>query len=421
VGSGFNRTSSRRTFIKATTATAAGAILAGVPSGWAGGVYADDSPEVKTMRFGIIALTDCAPIVMAHELGYFKKFGIESVISKEASWAVIRDKLSLGENQATHMLIGMPIASTMGLAGSPVKPMVIPWLLNRNGQAITLNNKLKQAGVKTPAQLKPLVDKAKAAGDPMTFAMTFPPGTHAMWIRYWLASGGINPDKDVSLITIPPAQMVANMKVDKMDGFCVGEPWNNRAIVDDIGFTAITTQKMWKDHAEKVCAFTEEFATQNPRTVKAVLKALHLSSTHLDDLGNRAKAAEVIARPAYINCPPEIILERLLGKYNYGDGRSEQDPDYMIFSQRNANYPHQIYGKWWLTQLRRWGMTKGAPDYVGIPKKVLRSDIYLEAMKEMGVTTKIAEQQSIPLFDGAFDAKDPDKYARSFAINSITT
>jgi nitrate/nitrite transport system substrate-binding protein len=130
----------RRTFLKTATASTAGALLANLPTNWAGGVYADDSPEVSTIRFGMIALTDCAPIVMAHELGYFKKFGIDSVISKEASWAVIRDKLSLGENQATHMLIGMPIASTMGLAGSPVKPMVIPWLLNRNGQAITLNN-----------------------------------------------------------------------------------------------------------------------------------------------------------------------------------------------------------------------------------------------------------------------------------------
>jgi nitrate/nitrite transport system substrate-binding protein len=240
-----------------------------------------------------------------------------------------------------------------------------------------------------------------------------------MWIRYWLASGGINPDKDVSLITIPPAQMVANMKVDKMDGFCVGEPWNNRAIEDGIGFTAITTQQMWKDHPEKVCAFTEEFAMKNPKTVKAVLKALHLASVHLDDLGNRAKAAEVIARPTYINCPPAIILERLLGKYEYGDGRTEQDPNYMIFSQRGCNYPHQIYGKWWLTQLRRWGLTKGAPDYDGIPKRVIRSDIYLEAMKDMGVTVKAAEEQKITLFDGVFDGKDPDKYAGSFAINSI--
>src|SRR4026207_635254 len=284
---------SRRQFLTAT-ATTAGALLAGLPSGWVGGVYADDGPETKAIRFGIIALTDCAPIVMAHELGYFKKFGVESIVSKEASWAVIRYKPSLGENQATHMLIGMPLASTMGLAGSPVKPMIAPWLLNRNGQPSTLNNNLKQAGVREPKALKPVADKAKAAGDPLTFAMTFPPGTHAMWTRYWLASGGIHPDKDVSLITIPPAQMVANMKIDKMDGFCVGEPWNYRAIEDKIGFTAITTQQMWKDHPEKVCAFTEEFATKNPKTVKAILKGLQLSSQYIDKMDNRANVAKIV-------------------------------------------------------------------------------------------------------------------------------
>jgi nitrate/nitrite transport system substrate-binding protein len=418
VVAGFSRPG-RRDFVKTAAASIAGTLLGGMPAGWAGGVYADDGPETSTIRFGIIALTDCAPIVMAHELGYFKKFGITSIVSKEASWAVIRDKLTLGENQATHMLIGMPFASTMGLAGSPVKPMVIPWLLNRNGQAITLSNKLKAAGAKTPAQIKPLAVKAKAAGDPLTFAMTFPPGTHAMWMRYWLASGGIHPDKDVSLITIPPPQMVANMKVDKMDGFCVGEPWNNRAIEDGIGFTAVTTQQMWKDHPEKVCAFTEEFAAKNPRTVKAILKALHLASVDLDKMENRPKFAEVIARPSYINCPPSTILERLLGKYEYGDGRVEQDPFYMVYSNRAANYPHQIYGKWWLSQFRRWGMVKTAPDYAGLPKRVLRSDIYLDAMKELGVATRVAEEQSITLFDGVFDGKDPEKYARSFPVHGI--
>src|SRR4026207_363906 len=186
-------------------------MLRGMPKGWVGNAYANDAPEVTTIRLGIIALTDCSPIVMAHELGYFKQFGIESTISKEASWAVIRDKLSIGDNQATHMLIGMPIASTMGLAGSPVKPMVIPWLLNRNGQAISLDNKLKAAGVKTPQALKPLVDQAKAGGRPLSFAMTFPPGTHAMWMRYWLGSGGIHPDTDGSPLTLPPAQVGANM------------------------------------------------------------------------------------------------------------------------------------------------------------------------------------------------------------------
>ena len=413
--------SSRRTFLKRAAGSTAAGLLLGLPRGWAGTAYADDSPETRTMRFGMIALTDCAPIVMAHELGYFKKFGIDSIVSKEASWAVIRDKLSIGDNQATHMLLGMPLASTMGLAGSPVKPMIVPWLLNRNGQAITLNNRLKQAGVKTPKDLKPLADKAKAAGEPLTFAMTFPPGTHAMWMRYWLASGGIHPDKDVTLITIPPAQMVANMRVDKMDGFCVGEPWNNRAIADGIGFTAVTTQQIWRDHPEKVCAFTEEFAQKNPKTVKAVLKALHLASVHLDNLDNRAKAAEVVARPSYINCPPEIILQRLLGNYDYGDGRKEQDKFYMTFSNRDCNYPQRAFGTWWLSQFRRWGMVKEAPDYQGVVNRVLRPDIYLEAMKEINVTPKVVDLQKFALFDGVpFDAKDPEKYARAFPIHNLS-
>ena len=410
----------RRTFIKAAGVSSAATLMSGLPTGWVGSVYADDSPEVSAMRFGMIALTDCAPIVMAHELGYFKKFGIDSTISKEASWAVIRDKLSLGENHATHMLIGMPLASTMGLAGSPVKPMVIPWLLNRNGQAITLNNKLKQAGVKTPAQVKPLADKAKASGEPLAFAMTFPPGTHAMWMRYWLASGGIHPDKDVSLITIPPPQMVANMKVGKMDGYCVGEPWNARAVADGIGFTALNTQDIWKDHPEKVCAFTAEFADKNPKAVKAVLKALHEASVWLDKMENRPEQADIVSRPTYINCPKEIILGRMLGNYDYGDGRTKKDPLYMMFHDRNCNYPQAKYAIWFVSQYRRWGMLDDAPDYAGIAKQVMRGDIYEEAMKEIGYAHGGASMAPEKLFDGVvFDPAKPEEYARSFAVHNL--
>ncbi|PYN17978.1 MAG: nitrate ABC transporter substrate-binding protein, partial [Candidatus Rokuibacteriota bacterium] len=307
----------RRDFLKTT---AASALLAGVPAGWRGAVYASDAPETPKVRIGIIALTDCSSIVMAHELGLLKKHGIESTISKEASWAVIRDRLTLGENQATHLLLGIPYAATMGLQGSPVKPMVIPMYLNRNGQAITLTKALLDKGVKTPQQLKPLAFEAKAKGSPMTFAMTYPPGTHAMWTRYWLAAGGINPDRDISLITIPPAQMVANMKVGKMDGYCVGEPWGARAIADGIGFTAVTTQQIWKDHPEKVLGFTEEFATKNPKTVKAVMRAVLEASQWNDKLENRAKMAEVVGQPQYVNAAKDIILGRMLGDYDYGDG-----------------------------------------------------------------------------------------------------
>ena len=407
----------RRNALKTMALTPLGRLAAGLPIGWAGTAYASDAPETSDVRFGIIALTDCASIVMAHELGFFKKFGINSVISKEASWAVIRDKLTLGENHATHMLFGMPFASSMGLLGSPVKPMVIPWLLNRNGQAITLSNKLK--GVKTAKDLKPIVDKAKAANETMTFAMTFPPGTHAMWLRYWLASGGIHPDKDISLITIPPPQMVANMKINNMDGFCVGEPWNLRAISDGIGYTVTTTQKMWVDHPEKVCAFTEEFANKNPKTVKAVLKALHLSSQHIDNMGNRPAVAETISKASYINCQKEIILDRLKGVYDYGNGVKEQDPNYMIFSNRNCNAPMKTYGYWWLSQFRHWGMVKGPQNYKQIVDKVIRPDYYMEAMKELGVKTTGTDMQPVKLADVTFNPNDPEKYAKSFPVHSL--
>jgi len=409
----------RRDFIK-LTGGAIGLLLSEMPKGWIGGAYAADGPETTSIRFGIIALTDCSSIVMAHELGLFKKYGIESVISKEASWAAIRDKLMLGENQATHMLFGMPFSSTMGLLGSPVKPMIIPFVLNRNGQAITLQNEFKAKGVRTPQSLKPLVDEAKKTGKPMTFAMTFPPGTHAMWTRYWLAAGGINPDKDVTLITIPPPQMVANMKVDKMDGFCVGEPWNARAIADGIGYTAVTTQQIWKDHPEKVLAFTEEFAEKNPKTVKAILRAVTESSQYNDKLENRTHMAEVVSKPQYINTQKEVILGRMLGDYDYGDGRKEKDPNYMTFFDRNTNFPWKSHGVWWLSQFRRWGMVKSAPDYTAIVNKVIRSDLYREVAKEMSITVPKDDMKKEALFDKVeFDPAKPEEYVTKFAVHSM--
>ena len=411
---------SRRQLLKIGGATA---LAAGLPAGWVGGVYAADGPETPKVRIGIIALTDCSSIVMAHELGLFKKHGIESTISKEASWAVIRDRLTLGENQASHILLGIPYAATMGLQGSPVKPMVIPMYLNRNGQAITLTKALLDKGVKTPQQLKPLALEAKAKGSPMTFAMTYPPGTHAMWTRYWLAAGGINPDRDISLITIPPAQMVANMKVGKMDGYCVGEPWGARAIADGIGFTAITTQQIWKDHPEKALGFTEEFATKNPRTVKAVMRAILEASQWNDKLENRPRMAEVVGQPQYVNATKDIILGRMLGDYDYGDGRKEKDKYYMTFFDRQTTFPMKSHGTWWLTQFRRWGMVKEAPDYKGIVDRVHRPDIYREVAKEMGIETPRGDAQKETFFDGSvFDpAGDPEKYAKGFAVHTMAS
>ena len=413
---------SRRAFLSRTAKGAAiTALFAGLPKGWVGSAYASDAPEAADMNFGIIALTDCSPIVIAHEKGLFKKYGVNSTVTKGANWAAIRDNLSSGTIQGTHMLIGMPIASTMGLAGSPKKPMIAPWMLNRNGQAITLKSEWKGKVGADPKAIKPFVDEAKKKGETLTFAMTFPPGTHAMWMRYYLGAGGINPDKDISLITVPPPQMVANMKIGKMDGFCVGEPWNARAISDGIGFTSVTTQDMWKDHPEKVCAFTAEFADKNPKTVKAVLKALHEASVWLDKMENRPEQCDIVSKPTYINCDAKTILGRLQGHYDYGDGRTKEDSYYMNFSTRNCNYPQPKYAKWFLSQYRRWGLVTGTPDYEGIAKQVMRADIYEEAMKEIGVTSGGLDNSAETLFDGVtFDpAGDLDAYAKSFAVNNV--
>jgi nitrate/nitrite transport system substrate-binding protein len=407
----------RRRFLRHSAATL---LLAGLPKGWVGRVFADEGPEAPDVRLGIIALTDCSSIVMAHELGLFTKYGIRSTVSKEASWAVIRDRLTLGENQATHMLYGMPFASTMGLLGSPKKPMIIPLCLNHNGQAITLAKSLAAKGVKKPQDLKPLVDAAKAAGQPLTFAMTFPPGTHAMWMRYWLGAGGINPDKDVTLITIPPPQMVTNMKVGKMDGFCVGEPWNARAIADGIGYTVTTTQQIWPDHPEKVLAFTAEFAEENPRTVQAVMRAVVEASQYIDKLENRPHVAAVVSRPQYINTDKDAILGRLLGKYDYGDGRSEDDKLYMTFFDRDTNFPWKSHGLWWLSQFRRWGMVGADVDYRGIVDKVSRPDLYRTVAKDLGIAAPTSDTKPETLFDGvAFDPAEPERYARGFAVNNL--
>ena len=414
---------SRRDVIKTAGVTALGVLLAGLPP-LRGGLFAGtgDAPEVTKLKIGFIPLTDCASVVMAFELGLYKKYGLDVTVSKEASWAAVRDKLTIGDIQAAHILYGMPYASTLGITGAEgqQKPMVIPMALNQNGQAITLSNQLKKRGVKTPQDVKKMVDEDRGKKT-YTFAMTFPPGTHAMWMRYWLASGGVDPDQDVKLITIPPPQMVANMRIGNMDGFCVGEPWNARAIFDGIGFTAITTQQMWKNHPEKVLGMTQEFVEKNPRTVKAVLMATIEAAQYIDKLENRPKVAEVIARKEYVNAPVDVVLGRIQGKYVYGDGRTEQDPDYMKFYRDGeVSFPWKSHGLWFLTQHRRWGFIKEPIDYKKVVDAVNRTDLYREAANALGVPVPATEYKKETLFDGIeFDPADPEGYVKKFAIRRV--
>jgi len=200
----------------------------------------------------------------------------------------------------------------------------------------------------------------------------------------------------------------------------VGEPWNARTIADGIGFTALNTQDIWKDHPEKVCAFTAEFADKNPRTVKAVCKALHDASVWLDDMKNRPEQAQIVSRATYINCPPELILARMQGHYDFGDGRKKEDPNYMIFSSRNCNYPQPKFAVWWLTQFRRWGMLPAPPDYRAVAKQVMRNDVYEEAMKEIGAKHGGLDDKTETLFDGiTFDPKRPEDYVRAFKVSNL--
>lgn len=407
---------SRRRFIKGAAAAAGGLAMTGaIPSWMQSAAYAgSDAPEKTDITIGFIPLTDCASVVMAQELGLYKKYGLNVTISKEASWAAVRDKLVLGQLDAAHVLYGLVYGTHLGI-GSQKKDMAILMGLNHNGQAITLSNKLKEAGATDGASLKKLVDKKARE---YIFAQTFPTGTHAMWLYYWLGANGINPFADVKNITIPPPQMVANMRVGNMDGYCVGEPWNARAIFDNIGFTATTTQAMWKDHPEKVLGTTKEFVTKYPNTTRAMMRAVLEASQHIDTVANRAKVSEIIGGKSYVNAPPPVILGRMLGDYEDGLGKKWKDPDYMKFyNDGQVNFPYYSHGIWFLTQLRRWGLLKQDIDYLAVSKEVNQVPLYTEVAKSIGVPVPASPMKTEKLFDGVvFDPSKPKEYVAGFKI-----
>ncbi len=376
-------------------------------------------PEVNRLNFGILPLTDCAPIVVAHEKGFFEKHGIESSLTKFGSWTASRDGLLSGEAQAAHMLFGMPVAAAVGKLGTQHRPLIIPWILNRNGQAITVSVRHRQLLGGGVRDLRAFAQECRNRGRPMVFAMTLQPGTHAMWLRYWLAARGINPDKDVALITIPPPMMVENMRAERLDGFCAGEPWNVRAIEEGLGFSAALSEEIWPDHPEKVLAFTEEFSEAHPNSVKATLKALHEASLWCDDETNHDELAAVLERPPYLNSPAKTIRSRLGSKIDLG-GRTVGGLRGLTFSQRDCNYPQPKFAVWWLSQFRRWSMLPSAPDYLGVAARVMRPDFYEAAMNELGVPHGRAEFATEVLFDGrVFDPAEPEKYAAEFEISGL--
>ena len=405
---------SRRTVLQVAAVGAVGIDPALRAAVWAQG---SDKPEKEEVKIGFIPLTDCASVVMASVLGIDKKYGVKIVPTKESSWASVRDKLVNGELDFAHVLYGLVYGVHLGVGGQK-KDMAVLMTLNNNGQAITLSKKLADKGAIDGASLAKLMAAEKRE---YTFAQTFPTGTHAMWLYYWLAAAGINPMKDAKVITVPPPQMVANMRVGNMDGFCVGEPWNHRAIMDGIGITATTTQDIWKDHPEKVLGATGEFAQKNPNTCRAVMAAILEASRWIDSsLQNKNKMAETIADKSYVNTSVDAINQRILGRYQNGRGLTWDDPHHMKFYNDGlVNFPYLSDGMWFLTQHKRWGLLKDHPDYLKVATEINQINLYKEAAALTKTAVPKDAMRSSKLMDGVvWDGKDPKKYADGFKIKA---
>jgi nitrate/nitrite transport system substrate-binding protein len=345
--------------------------------------------ESGVIKLGFIPLTDCASLVMAKELGYFEQEGVNVELSKEASWANIRDKIITGELSGAHCLYSMPFSVYTGVGGKAETVMKIAMIINNNGQGITLSNKFCDLlGTNETAKVSAAVAKLNAEKQ-IQFAMTFPGGTHDMWLRTWLEATGVDP-KVVGIKTIPPPQMVANMKVDNMDGFCVGEPWNGVAVKDGIGFTHIASQDIWKHHPEKALVVNDAFSSAKKDDLKKIMKAIIRASQWLDTLANRKKAAEIIGHQKYVNAPAEVIEARLMGTNNVGCkfGEKKYTDDYMKFyNDGNTNYPRKSYGIWAMAKYVKWGLLATPPtDYKAIADKIVLQDLYKEVAAEMKLT-----------------------------------
>jgi nitrate/nitrite transport system substrate-binding protein len=345
------------------------------------------NPPKRVIKLGFIPLTDCAPLVIAKEMGFFAKYGVDVQLSKEASWAVVRDKILNGELDGAHCLFSMPFSVYTGIGGKAGSEMKIAMILNNNGQAITLSKDF--CGTVGYNDIKHVAGAIKAVQSrkEVTFAMTFPGGTHDIWLRNWLAAAGVS-SKSVGIITIPPPQMVANMKVDNMEGFCVGEPWNGVAATQNIGFTSIASQDIWKNHPEKALVVNKVFSEEGKEDLKNVMKAIIEACKWLDVMNNRKKAALLLSRPNYVNAPVQVIEARLMGSTDIGCdlGVKKYKDDYMLFYNNGmTNTPKLSYGIWFMAQYMRFGMISSAPSYKAVAQKLIMSDLYAEVAKSMGV------------------------------------
>ncbi|MDX2232536.1 MAG: CmpA/NrtA family ABC transporter substrate-binding protein [Leptolyngbyaceae cyanobacterium bins.349] len=439
---------SRRKFLITAGATAAGTMVmhgcssssnttttTSSPAASAVNVSAADAPEVTTATLGFIALTDAAPLIIALEKGMFAKYGMKDVkVVKQTSWATTRDNLVTGSQgggiDGAHILTPMPYLITTGkVTDGKEVPMYILARLNLDGQGISIANNYKdlKLGVDSTS-LKEAFAKAKANGKETRCAVTFPGGTHDLWMRYWLAAGGVDPNKDAKLIVIPPPQMVSNMKEGQMEAFCVGEPWNARLVNQDIGYSALTTGELWNGHPEKAFSLRADWVDKHPKAAKALLMAVMEAQQWCDQTENKEEMATIISKREYLKTDTKDILGRLQGKFDYGNGKVvENSPHAMKFwknGDSSASYPYPSHDLWFVTEDMRWGYLPEGTDAKALVKKVNREDIWREAAKSLNVASadipKDTSRGVETFFDGVkFDPENPEAYLKSLKIKAM--
>jgi nitrate/nitrite transport system substrate-binding protein len=423
---------SRRGFLK--TSAGAVALLGAIRTSFPGGAFAQGAgPEVSKAVLGYIALMDASALVIAKEKGLFAKHGMPDVdVQKQASWGATRDNVVLGSEKngidGAHILTPMPYLISAGKVtqNSVPTPMYILARLNLDAQAISVANEYKDLKVTADASpLKAAFAAKKAANKEVKVAMTFPGGTHDLWIRYWLAAGGIDPDKDVSTIVVPPPQMVANMKVGNMDAFCVGEPWNEQLVNQSIGFTACTTGEIWSKHPEKAFGLRAEWVDKNPKAALALLMAVMEAQQWCDKPENKQEMSEIVGKRQWFNVPVADIVGRAKGDINYGNGRVENGTkQFMKFWQDHASYPFKSHDTWFVTEDIRWGKFEPTTDIKGLVDKVNREDLWREAAKALAVPASdiptSTSRGKETFFDGkVFDPAETTAYLKSLTIKRV--
>ena len=390
----------RRAFLQKVGASTAAAVVSSIfPLATATEVFAQGAAlEKKSLKIGFIPITCATPIIMAKPLGYYSKHGLDVDVIKTAGWAVVRDKTINKEYDAAHMLSPMPLAITMGAGANPL-PYTMPAVENINGQAITLAMKHKD-------RRDPKSWKGFKLAVPFDYSM------HNYLLRYYLAENGIDPDSDVQIRSVPPPEMVANLRADNIDGFLAPDPVNQRAVYDGVGFIHILSKEIWDRHPCCAFAASEEFVTTMPNTYAALLKAIIDATAYATKPENRKEIAAAIAPANYLNQPVTVVEQVLTGTYADGLGNIKKVPDRIDFDP----FPWESFAVWIMTQMKRWGQVKGDIDYDKIAKQVYLATDTSKLMKELGLTPPTATTKTFSVMGKPFDPKKPEEYISSFAI-----